>query len=178
MPARPPRLSRAKAAPHRNCPGEDAQVDYGTGRKCADGLSKKLAVPFLKPLALNLSFSVMFNCKLPGCLSAGVHYYTSPLSFYIDIAENVGGQSIRIYTFHLASPRLLPSRESASAKTSVLGPIPLTYTAFGCNSALFLVFLFATLLATGSIETTSPIFSPRAHNLSPTRTSVSCFTKS
>lgn len=119
-----------------------------------DGLSKKIAIPFLKPLALQQPFSVILNCKLPGCLSAGVQYYTSTLSFeqpsihrlavhlvfirsqpdwvrvyecdansqpsliadlrplreddetceYIDIAENVPGQSGRIYAFYVATP--------------------------------------------------------------------------
>jgi hypothetical protein len=117
----------------------------------SDGLSKKLAIPFLKPLELNQPFSILFNCKLTGCMSSGVQYYTSTLSFdqrsirklavhlifvdqtptwvrayecnskgqptlisdlrplreqegvteYIDVAENVDGQSTRIYIFHL-----------------------------------------------------------------------------
>lgn len=116
-----------------------------------DGLSKKIAVPFLEPPLLQQPFSVLLNCKLPGCLGPGVQYYTSTLSFdqpsvhrlavhllfvrdrpdwvrvyecnphapptlisdlrpvrqddeaseYIDIAQNVPGQSTRIYLFHV-----------------------------------------------------------------------------
>jgi hypothetical protein len=119
-----------------------------------DGLSKKIAIPFLKALVCKQSFSVILNCKLPGCLSAGVQYYTSTLSFdqpsihrlavhlvfarnrpdwvrvyecdahnqpslildlrplredeetseFIDIAENVPGQSARVYVFHIDPP--------------------------------------------------------------------------
>jgi len=46
-----------------------------------DGVSKKISVPFLHPLTLKDSFSVLLNCKLPGCVTSGVQYYTSSLSF-------------------------------------------------------------------------------------------------
>jgi hypothetical protein len=46
-----------------------------------DGLSKKVAVPFLKPLLVQQPFSVLLHCKLPGCIGAGVQHYTSTLSF-------------------------------------------------------------------------------------------------
>jgi hypothetical protein len=116
-----------------------------------DGLSKKIAVPFLEPALFQQPFSILLNCTLPGCLGPGVQYYTSTLSFgqpsvhrlavhlvfvrdrpdwvrvyecnrhgpptlisdlrpvrdddeaseYIDIAQNVPGQSTRIYLFHV-----------------------------------------------------------------------------
>lgn len=47
----------------------------------SDGLSKKISVPFLRPLAIEDRFSVLLNCKLPGCVTSGVQYYTSSLSF-------------------------------------------------------------------------------------------------
>jgi hypothetical protein len=46
----------------------------------ADGLSKKLAVPLLKPLAAEEPFDVFLACALPGCMKTGVEYYTSTLS--------------------------------------------------------------------------------------------------
>lgn len=45
------------------------------------GISKKVAVPFLKPLSAQDPFSVLLHCNLPGCLSPGIQYYTATLSF-------------------------------------------------------------------------------------------------
>ena len=50
----------------------------------ADGLSKKLAVPFLERLSERDPFSVLLTCTLPGCLKSGVEYYTSTLSLSQD----------------------------------------------------------------------------------------------
>ncbi len=47
----------------------------------ADGISKKVAVPFLEPLMANQPFSVLLECELPGCMRGGLDYYTSTLSF-------------------------------------------------------------------------------------------------
>ncbi len=47
----------------------------------SDGVSKKVRVPFLIPLAKDDRFSVLLHCKLPACISTGVQYYTSSLSF-------------------------------------------------------------------------------------------------
>ena len=119
----------------------------------ADGSSKKIAVPFLKPLATQQPFSVLLKCTLPRCMKGGVEYYTSTLSFdqpkvrlftvrlvfvrawpnwvrvyecdatgrvglirdlrpvhkehngseYLDVAEDVGAQSARIYMFQRTS---------------------------------------------------------------------------
>ena len=46
-----------------------------------DGISKKLAVPLLQPLASGEPFRVMLICKLPGCMNGGTEYYTSTVSF-------------------------------------------------------------------------------------------------
>jgi len=46
-----------------------------------DGISKKIAVPFLAPLSVQEPFSVVLKCKLPGCMKGGVDYYTATLSF-------------------------------------------------------------------------------------------------
>jgi hypothetical protein len=46
-----------------------------------DGISKKIAVPFLEPLAVEEPFNVLLSCDLPGCMKDGFEYYTSTLSF-------------------------------------------------------------------------------------------------
>jgi len=46
-----------------------------------DGMSKKIAVPFLTPLASKEPFSVLLRCKLPRCMKSGIDYYTATLSF-------------------------------------------------------------------------------------------------
>jgi hypothetical protein len=47
----------------------------------AEGISKKISVPFLEPLRANQSFAVLLKCTLPCCLKSGIAYYTSTLSF-------------------------------------------------------------------------------------------------
>lgn len=121
----------------------------------ADGISKKIAVPFLEPLTAQQPFAVQLNCHLPGFLKPGFGYHTVTLSFdqelvrrltvrlvfarerpywvrvyecsasgratllkelrpsretgesteYEDIAEQVPGQSVRIYVFWCAAVR-------------------------------------------------------------------------
>lgn len=46
-----------------------------------DGLSKKVSVPFLRPLSTNDYFSILLRCILPDCVGSGIQYYTSTLSF-------------------------------------------------------------------------------------------------
>jgi prepilin signal peptidase PulO-like enzyme (type II secretory pathway) len=46
-----------------------------------DGISKKIAVPFLSPLAAQEPFSVLLKCKLPRCMKTGIDYYTTTFSF-------------------------------------------------------------------------------------------------
>ncbi|HTV28207.1 MAG TPA: hypothetical protein VMF32_10545 [Xanthobacteraceae bacterium] len=46
-----------------------------------EGLSKKIAVPFLEPLSANQPFGLLLKCTLPGCITPGFGYYTSTLSF-------------------------------------------------------------------------------------------------
>src|ERR1035437_9014295 len=46
-----------------------------------DGISKKIAVPFLAPLGPQEPFSVLLECRLPRCMKAGIDYYTATLSF-------------------------------------------------------------------------------------------------
>jgi hypothetical protein len=47
----------------------------------ADGLSKKVSVPFLEPLSSNQPFKLLLKCTLPRCITPGSGYYTSTLSF-------------------------------------------------------------------------------------------------
>jgi hypothetical protein len=49
------------------------------------GISTKIAVPFLEPLASNQPFSVMLKFTLPRCVTVGTGYYTSTLSFAQDV---------------------------------------------------------------------------------------------
>jgi hypothetical protein len=46
-----------------------------------EGLSKKIALPFLEPLTAQHPFSVLLTCELPGCMKGGWEYYTSTMSF-------------------------------------------------------------------------------------------------
>ena len=45
-----------------------------------DGISKKIAVPFLEPLRSNEPFDVSLHCRMPDTYRAGIGYYTSSLS--------------------------------------------------------------------------------------------------
>jgi len=69
------------------CFAYDLQHDPGRKHKIrpvligADGISKKVAVPFLRPLRREESFDVVLRCELPGCMKAGIDYYSSTLSF-------------------------------------------------------------------------------------------------
>lgn len=46
-----------------------------------DGISKKLSVPFLAPLAAQEPFAIEFICTLPKSMKTGLDYYTATLSF-------------------------------------------------------------------------------------------------
>jgi hypothetical protein len=46
-----------------------------------DGISKKIAVPFLEPLLAQEPFDIMLRCRLPATYKPGIGYYTSTLSF-------------------------------------------------------------------------------------------------
>jgi hypothetical protein len=46
-----------------------------------DGISKKMAVPFLEPLRAQDPFDVMLHCRIPDTYRPGIGYYTSTLSF-------------------------------------------------------------------------------------------------
>jgi hypothetical protein len=46
-----------------------------------DGISKKIAVPFLEPLEAQDPFNIMLHCRIPDTYKPGIGYYTSTLSF-------------------------------------------------------------------------------------------------
>jgi hypothetical protein len=93
----------------------------------ADGLSKKVAVPFLERLSAREPFNVVLTCKLPGCMKSGVEYYTSTMSVAQERVPTctvrlvfLGDRPewLRVYECGVAgAPRLLkdlrPSRDTA-----------------------------------------------------------------
>jgi len=68
-----------------------------------EGLSKRISVPFLKPLSANQPFEVMLRCTLPRCIKAGFSYYASVLQF-AQAPPRVGCASMRARS---KSPRRL-----------------------------------------------------------------------
>lgn len=50
----------------------------------ADGVSKKISVPFLRPVRSKEAFGLMLRCTLPRATKAGFGYYSSTLSFEQD----------------------------------------------------------------------------------------------
>ena len=49
-----------------------------------DGTSKKIVVPFLKPIRAKEAFEIRLDYELPGCMKPGLDYYTASLSFVQD----------------------------------------------------------------------------------------------
>jgi hypothetical protein len=66
--------------------GNDPEMSHGIQPLLVgpEGLSKRISVPFLKPLAANHPFEMMLRCTLPRCIKAGFSYYASVLSFAQD----------------------------------------------------------------------------------------------
>jgi len=81
-----------------------------------EGLSKRISVPFLKPLAANEPFEVMLKCSLPACIKAGFSYYASTLSFAQD---RVARCEVRLI-FVGAAPNWLRVYESTLQKSATL----------------------------------------------------------
>lgn len=81
-----------------------------------EGLSKRISVPFLKPLAANQSFDVLLRCTLPRCMKAGFSYYASVLSFAQD---QVGRCEVRLI-FKGTAPKWLRAYESTLQKPATL----------------------------------------------------------
>ncbi len=49
-----------------------------------DGMSKKIAIPFLAPLSAQQPFKIELTCELPRCMKAGLDYCTASVSFAQD----------------------------------------------------------------------------------------------
>jgi hypothetical protein len=93
----------------------------------ADGLSKKVAVPFLERLAAREPFDVVLRCKFSGSMKSGTEYYASTTSFAQDriptstvrlVFLNDRPEWLRVYECGASGvPNLLkdlrPSRETA-----------------------------------------------------------------
>lgn len=106
-----------------DCFGYDLKADPGKQHKIRplligpDGISKKIAVPFLEPILAQQPFDIMLNCRLPGTYKAGLAYYTSTLSFDQDkvgsctvqlIFRGEQPEWVRVYECEAGgSPRLL-----------------------------------------------------------------------
>lgn len=81
------------------CHAYDLRHDPGMQHKIRpillgpDGISKKIAIPFLEPIKEQEPFSVLLRCDLPGCMKLGLEYYTSTLSLGQD---HVRRSSVRL----------------------------------------------------------------------------------
>lgn len=75
--------------------GHDPEMSHGIQPLLVgpEGLSKRISVPFLKPLSANQPFEVMLRCTLPRCIQAGFSYYASVLQFAQD---RVGRCEVRL----------------------------------------------------------------------------------
>lgn len=69
----------------------------------SEGISRKITVPFLKPLKVHDPFAVLLQCVLPGCQKGEFGYYTSTLSFAHD---NLLYSEVRLI-FYGSSPKWL-----------------------------------------------------------------------
>jgi hypothetical protein len=107
--------------------GHDPEMSHGIRPLLVgpEGISKRISVPFLKPLAANQPFEVMLKCTLPRCIRVGVGYYASILSFAQDrvarcevrlIFVGAAPAWLRVYESTLQQPAALvktlaPSRQ-------------------------------------------------------------------
>jgi hypothetical protein len=98
--------------------GRDPKMKHGIQPLLVgpEGLSKRISVPFLKPLAANQPFEVMLRCTLPRCIKAGFSYYASTLSFAQD---RVARCEVRLI-FVGAAPAWLRVYESTLQKPAAL----------------------------------------------------------
>jgi hypothetical protein len=98
--------------------GHDPKMSHGIQPLLVgpEGLSKRISVPFLKPLSANQSFEVMLRCHLPRCIKAGFSYYASVLQFAQD---RVGRCEVRLI-FDGTAPSWLRVYESTLQKPAAL----------------------------------------------------------
>jgi hypothetical protein len=70
-----------------NCFAYDLRNDPGKKHRIRpvligpDGMSKKIALPFLAPLGTHDPFKIELTCELPRCMKARLDYYTATVSF-------------------------------------------------------------------------------------------------
>lgn len=89
----------------------------------AEGISKRISVPFLEPLKANQNFGVLLRCTLPGCVKAGFGYYTSSLSF----AQNRVPRSVVQLTFVGPAPQWVRVYETTPRRpVQLLKTLPTT----------------------------------------------------
>jgi hypothetical protein len=62
-----------------------------------DGISKKIAVPFLSPVSALDPFNILLKCNMSGCMNWGVDYYTTTLSFE---QKHVPSYALRLIFMH------------------------------------------------------------------------------
>lgn len=83
-----------------------------------DGISKKIAVPFLEPLQAQDPFDIVLHCRIPDTYRPGIGYYTSTLSFGQDKVRRSAVQLtflrqrpnwVRVYECESGRSRLLKS---------------------------------------------------------------------
>jgi hypothetical protein len=98
--------------------GHDPEMSFGIHPLLVgpEGLSKRISVPFLKPLFANQPFAVMLKCTLPRCIKAGFSYYASVLAFAQD---RVGRCEVHLI-FVGTTPSWLRVYESTLQKPAVL----------------------------------------------------------
>jgi hypothetical protein len=98
--------------------GHDPEMRHGIQPLLVgpEGLSKRISVPFLRPLSVNQPFEVMLKCSLPRCIKAGFSYYASTLSFAQD---RVARCEVRL-TFVGVAPSWLRVYESTLQKPASL----------------------------------------------------------
>jgi len=81
-----------------------------------DGMSKKIAVPFLAPLGPQEPFNIELTCELPRCMKAGLDYYTASVSF---AQEHVPRYTVKL-TFEEQRPQWVRVYECDPAGTPKL----------------------------------------------------------
>lgn len=96
-----------------------------------DGISKKLSIPFLAPVSANEPFSILLKCRLPGCMKAGIDYYTTTLSFE---QEHVQRYTMRLIFLHSLPEWLRVYEWRAGGPVTLLRDLrPLHKTAAVCE---------------------------------------------
>lgn len=113
-----------------------------------EGISKKISVPLLEPLQANQPFGVLLKCTLPRCVTAGIGYYTSTLSFSHDRVRLctvrlifVGSEPIwmRVYDCsHQRAPVLLKSLMPSRQEPGICEYIDVVEDAPGQSARVYL----------------------------------------